>query len=120
MNMNMDRKNHLENSDQLARAAIVFQALSHEVRLQLCNVLIDEELSVTQLCERLDLAQHKVSQQLALLREANILVARKQSRQVFYSLDEPLIRQILNIVRSQSSGLPFNSFEAGKFSEVFG
>ena len=59
----------------------VFQALSHPVRLQICQLLMLKQYSVGELCEILDLKQYAVSQQLAVLRKAKILETRRDARQ---------------------------------------
>ena len=51
----------------------VFQALSHPVRLEICQLLMVRQFSVGELCETLELRQYVVSQQLALLRKAEIV-----------------------------------------------
>jgi len=108
-----------EQQEMLARMTNIFHALSHETRLTICLTLIGRELSVTQICTELNLPQHKVSQQLALLRSALVLNTRKQSRQVFYSISDRLVTDILKMIRSegQRTGIA-RAFEASRFSEI--
>ena len=75
----------------------VFQALSHPVRLQICQLLMLKQYSVGELCETLDLKQYAVSQQLAVLRKAKILKTRRDARHIIYSLSNHRVRRILRV-----------------------
>ena len=75
----------------------VFQALSHPVRLAICQLLIAREYSVGELCEILDLKQYAVSQQLAVLRKAEIVETQRDARHVIYFLSNDKVRRILRV-----------------------
>ena len=75
----------------------VFQALSHPVRLKICQLLIAREYTVGELCEILDLKQYAVSQQLAVLRKAEIVETQRDARHVIYFLSNDKVRRILRI-----------------------
>ena len=75
----------------------VFQALSHPVRLEICQMLIAREYSVGELCEVLDLKQYAVSQQLAVLRKAEIVEPQRDARHVIYFLSNDKVRRILRV-----------------------
>ena len=75
----------------------VFQALSHPVRLEICQLLVASEYSVGELCEMLDLKQYAVSQQLAVLRKAEIVETQRDARHVIYFLSNDKVRRILRV-----------------------
>ena len=75
----------------------VFQALSHPVRLQICQLLMLKQYSVGELCEILNLKQYAVSQQLAVLRKAKILETRRDARYIIYFLSNHQVRRILRV-----------------------
>ncbi len=75
----------------------VFQALSHPVRLEICQLLIAREYSVGELCEILGLKQYAVSQQLAVLRKAEIVETQRDARHVIYFLSNDKVRRILRV-----------------------
>ena len=60
--------------------------LSDPTRLRLLALLLREELSVAELQEILGMAQSRISSQLALLRQAEIVVDRRDGKKAFYSL----------------------------------
>ena len=75
----------------------VFKALSHPVRLEICQLLIAREYSVGELCEILDLKQYAGSQQLAVLRKAEIVETQRIARHVIYFLSNDKVRRILRV-----------------------
>jgi ArsR family transcriptional regulator len=78
----------------------VFQALAHPTRIALVELLRDEgEVPVSRLHERLGLEQANVSQHLAVLRSRQIVIGRKDGNQVFYSLRDPILGRVLDLMR---------------------
>lgn len=80
--------------------ARVFQALANPTRITIIELLRDEgEVPVSLIHERLGLEQSNVSQHLAVLRSKQLVTARKEGNQVFYSLSDPVLGKILNLMR---------------------
>ena len=80
-----------------SRMVCIYHALSHPVRLTICKCLLTGPLSVSQICERLELKQYAVSQQLAVLRKSDVVVTKRVSRNVIYSLRSEAVRRILRV-----------------------
>jgi DNA-binding transcriptional ArsR family regulator len=87
--------------DSLRRyKAGVFQALAHPSRIAIVELLRDEkEVAVSKIYERLGLEQANASQHLSVLRSKQIVVGRKNGNQVFYSLRDPILGKILDLMR---------------------
>jgi ArsR family transcriptional regulator len=79
--------------------ANIFQALAHPTRIAIVEVLRDGELPAGAIIERLGLEQANASQHLAILRTRQILTSRKEGNQVFYSVRDPLLIEVLDIMR---------------------
>jgi DNA-binding transcriptional ArsR family regulator len=79
--------------------AEIFKALAHPTRIAILDQLRDGELSAGRLMDRLGLGQANASQHLAVLRGKDIIVARRDGNQVFYSLRHPLIADVLDTMR---------------------
>lgn len=79
--------------------AEIFQGLAHPTRIALVNALRDGEQTAGKLIERLGLEQANASQHLAVLRAKRILVNRKVGNQVYYSLRDPIILELLDVLR---------------------
>jgi len=78
----------------------VFHALAHPTRIAIVELLRDEKsVPVGRIHERLGLEQANVSQHLAVLRSKQIVVGRKEGNQVFYSLRDPILGKILDLMR---------------------
>ncbi len=70
----------------LARQLDLLTALGDESRLRLCALLEQRELCVTDLVKITGISQSRVSTHLARLREAGLVVDRRQGTQSFYAL----------------------------------
>jgi DNA-binding transcriptional ArsR family regulator len=76
-----------------------FKSLGHPTRLAILDNLRGGEKSVNELQIALQADQSTVSQQLAKLRNANIVVARKEGTTAYYSVVDPTIFQLLDVAR---------------------
>lgn len=79
--------------------ASIFQALANSTRIAIIEVLRDGELPAGAIIERLGLEQANASQHLAILRARQIVSSRKEGNQVFYSVRDPLLIEVLDIMR---------------------
>ena len=68
-------------------SAELLRAIAHPVRLQILCAIKDEELAVSQIEEVTRIAQPGLSQQLAILRKANLVVTRRDGKQIFYKVN---------------------------------
>ena len=83
----------------------LFKAMSHPVRLQICQLLTLKQHSVGNICKLLNMKQYAVSQQLSLLRKAEIVGTRRSGRNVIYFLNNERILAILDACVSKPPGL---------------
>jgi len=87
--------------DQLRRfKADIFQALAHPTRIAILELLGAGSLSAGALIEKLGMEQATVSQHLGVLRGRQIVSARKAGNQVFYSVRDPIIIDVLGLMRT--------------------
>lgn len=88
----------MELSEMKGRAndvADLLKTMAHQERLMVLCQLIEGEVGVTQLQENSSLSQSAFSQQLSVLRKNEIVTVRKESQQVFYSLADPRIKDLI-------------------------
>ncbi|MBW4522270.1 MAG: metalloregulator ArsR/SmtB family transcription factor [Scytolyngbya sp. HA4215-MV1] len=64
-----------------------FHALSDPLRLQVLDLLREQELCVCDLCEVMAVSQSKLSFHLKTLKEAQLVKARQEGRWIYYSLN---------------------------------
>lgn len=83
--------------------AELFKAFGHPVRIRILELLRTGERgerTVSELHEQLDIEASSVSQQLAVLRSHRLVVGRKEGTNVYYSVTDPQIFDLLDIARA--------------------
>jgi len=76
-----------------------FKALAHPLRIRILELLRTGDKFVNELQTELRVDGSVVSQQLALLRNKNIVIGSKDGTKVTYSVKDPLIFELLDITR---------------------
>jgi ArsR family transcriptional regulator len=84
------------DAEKAVRLAEVFAALADPSRLRIISALAHNKLSVGQICEIVGMSQPAVSHHLRLLRVQHVVRAAKEGRQVYYSLDDQHIHDLLD------------------------
>lgn len=79
----------MQKTNSLPATLVVggFHALSEPLRVQVLDLLREQELCVCDLCEVLKVTQSKLSFHLKVLREAQLVQARQEGRWIYYSLN---------------------------------
>ncbi len=85
-----------EINEQFARIA---KAIANPHRLELVDLLAQGERSVEELAKETALSIANASQHLQALREAHLVIARKEGLRVYYRLADPAIFQLVQIIR---------------------
>lgn len=82
-----------------SEATELLKALAHPVRMMICCHLRDTEMSVGDIETELDIRQPRLSRELAKLREEGLVEARRESKQVYYTLTStPRVRQMVDAI----------------------
>ena len=82
-----------------------FKTLGHPARIRILELLAEGERSVGELMPELGLEASHVSQQLAILRRAGVVDARKQGSYVIYSLRSADLAELLQLARKVLTGV---------------
>lgn len=77
----------------------IFHALANPTRIAIVEALREGEMSAGKLIEKLGIEQANASQHLSILRARQIVVNRKLGNQVFYSIRDPALLEVLDILR---------------------
>lgn len=83
------------NTDQATELAELFRLLGEPNRLGIVTACLEGPLSVGEITARLALSQSLVSHHLRLLRAARLLKAGRRGKQVFYSIPDCHVRDML-------------------------
>lgn len=81
------------------RNADVYKVLAHPVRLEILNVLKLQDCVVEDLLKIIPITKANMSQHLALLRYAGVVVTQKSGLNVIYHLVDPRIVEPCSIMR---------------------
>lgn len=76
-----------------------FKALSHAARIRVLELLSEGPLSVSELQPGVDIESSHLSQQLAVLRKAGIVVAERRGNSMIYSVVDPQIFELLQTAK---------------------
>lgn len=77
-----------------------FKTLAHPARIRVLELLRDGERSVGELIPKVGLEASHLSQQLGILRRANVLQGRKEGSTVRYSVTDPRIFELLEVAKA--------------------
>lgn len=81
-------------------ASRVLKALANEDRLLLLCQLSQGEKSVSDLEQAVGIGQPSLSQQLGVLRNEGLVLTRREGKRIFYSIADPKILHILQLLYS--------------------
>src|ERR1700758_1440406 len=82
-------------ADQTSELAEMFHLLGEPNRLGIVSSCLEGPLNVGEITERLALSQSLVSHHLRLLRAARLLKAGRRGKQVYYSIPDCHVREML-------------------------
>ena len=95
-----------DDGDQVfSMAAELFGLLSAPVRLKIVCALVDGEMNVSQLLERVPASQPNLSQHLSTLYRCGVLARRREGAQVFYRISGERVALLCQAVRDEQAAL---------------
>ncbi|MFI6642881.1 ArsR/SmtB family transcription factor [Streptomyces sp. NPDC050504] len=82
-----------------------FKTLGHPVRIRVLELLSEREHAVSEMLPKVGVEPAHLSQQLAVLRRANLVVTRREGAGVYYSLVNEQVAELLKVARSILTGV---------------
>ena len=96
----MKNRHKLKSRHQLSNfKAEFFKALAHPLRISILDALREGELTVNEISQRFEVESANASQQLSILRNRNIVFARKVGTNVYYSVSDRSIFKLLDAAK---------------------
>lgn len=89
-------------------AADFLKKFAHPSRLMIVCALVDGERSVRELEDTLGIRQPGLSQQIAELRDAGLIVGRKESKNMFYRLSDGRVAEFIGLMYRMFCEVPGN------------
>ena len=75
------------------------KVFSHPTRLAILNTLREEQMSVSELAERLNVSVGNLSQHLNMMKQRRVLASRKDANSVYYQLANPKMLRAFDLIR---------------------
>lgn len=85
-----------------AKEADLLRTLGHPIRLNIINVLLEEDACVKNIWGCLDIPQATVSQHLAIMKSKGIVMAHREGVMVRYSVTDPRMKKIVEALKEES------------------
>src|SRR5947208_15493651 len=76
-----------------------FKALAHPLRISILDALRNGEMTVNEVSRRFNVEAANASQQLAVLRNKDIVITRKEGATVYYSVSDKSIFKLLDVAK---------------------
>lgn len=86
--------------EKVAEASGFLKKLANPDRLLVACALVEGERPVRELEDMLGIRQPGLSQQLAALRAAGLIIGRKEGKQVFYRLADPRVETFIHTMHA--------------------
>ena len=86
------------DSDAPEKAARFLKSLAHRDRLRVLCALVTGELPVSEIERQTGARQSAVSQHLARLKAEGVVSARRDGRQILYSISDPIVFGVIELL----------------------
>lgn len=83
--------------EKLYDLADLFKLFADSTRIRILYLLLEGEKNVGEMAEALSMNQSAISHQLAILKQGDLVKARREKKAMFYSLADDHIESILKI-----------------------
>ena len=90
-------REHMPDEDTLFELAEFYKVFGDSTRIRILMVLCRHEMCVCDLATILSMNQSAISHQLRILKQARLISARREGKQVFYALADDHVHQLLDI-----------------------
>lgn len=95
--MDIKNKTEVPDTEVLFDLADLFKVFGDSTRLRIMYVLSDSEVNVQAIAESLEMDQSTISHQLRVLRNNKLVRARRDGKQIYYSLDDDHVKKIIEM-----------------------
>jgi len=85
------------SDEKIIDLAELFKIFGDSTRIKIINVLLDEELCVTDIANKTETSQSAVSHQLRILKTSKLVKYKKVGNSIYYSLDDEHVKKIFEL-----------------------
>ena len=87
----------LLDEDKVIDLSELFKIFGDSTRIKIINALIDDELCVGDIANRVNATQSAVSHQLRILKSSKLVKYRKEGNTIYYTLDDDHVKKIFEL-----------------------
>lgn len=77
--------------------AAFYKVIGDKTRVKILYTLVDGELCVQEIAEKLNMTHSAISHQLSKLKKYRLLKSRREGKEIYYSLDDDHVLEIFNL-----------------------
>ena len=89
-------KEQMSDENMLYDLAELFKVFGDSTRIRILFALFESEMCVCDIADSLQMTQSAISHQLRILKQSKLVGARREGKQVIYSLADDHVRTIIN------------------------
>ncbi len=89
-------KKNMPDEEVIYDLAELYKVFGDSTRMKIMYVLFESPMCVCDIAQLLNMSQSAISHQLRVLKQAQLVKARREGRTVFYSLADDHVRTIVN------------------------
>jgi len=87
----------LLDEDKIIDLSELFKIFGDSTRIKIINSLLEEELCVNDISQKINVSQSAVSHQLRILKSSKLVKYRKEGNSIYYSLDDNHVKKIFEL-----------------------
>lgn len=84
------------STELIPRAAAFFKVVGDESRMKILCTIADSEVCVNDIADRVQMTKSAVSHHLKLLKDEGLVKARRDGKNIFYSLDDQHVIDLID------------------------
>ena len=88
---------NLLDDDKIIDIAELFKIFGDSTRVKIINVLLNGELCVSEIQNKLNVSQSAVSHQLRILKDSKLVKYRKDGKEIYYFLADDHVEKIFKM-----------------------
>jgi len=101
---NLTATEHVEvfgapDEETLFNMAELFKVFADSTRIRVLYAMFEEELNVSQICEKVEMSISAVSHQLRLLKQSRLVKCRREGRKAYYMLADDHVKTIIGMAK---------------------
>ena len=86
-----------KSAETAERLALLFKLFGDQTRLSILTELLDDEMYVGEIVEKLQMSQSAISHQLMILKKGKLVRTRRSGKNIYYSISDSHVEQILRL-----------------------